>query len=101
MPKYTVKLFGFIPLNLTWVITILIDALKAIVDGFVKGTELGRDQKKIVRTLYYLCEEWARDVVEDTETPYDDEALNKAVELCIDTAAEGVFQLPIVPDDVQ
>lgn len=100
MKSYKVKLFGFIPLDLTWVITIVIDALKNIVDGFLAGADLSNDQKKIVRTLYYLGKEWGVDVVENTETPYDDEALDKTLELCEDTADEGGFELPTIPEDV-
>lgn len=97
---YKVKLFGMIPLNLTWVIQIVIDALKNILDGFVKGENLSTDQKKVTRTLYYLGEEWGRDLVDDTETPYDNKALENTMQLCEDTAEEGKFLLPTVPDDV-
>lgn len=100
MDNYTLKLFGFIPVKLTWLVSILIDALTAVVDGFVKGEKLSADQKRLTRTLYYLGEEWARPVVDDTETPQDNEVLDGAMDLCKDTAEEGGFLLPTVPEDV-
>jgi len=95
---YKVKLFGFVPLDLTWLIQIVINALANIVDGFVKGQELTIIQKMIVRTLYFLADEWGEWVAKDTETPYDDEAVQQILKLCEDTAQEGEFPLPDVQE---
>ena len=92
-----VKVFG-ISMDISWIVQILIKALKSLVDGFIKGDELSDDQKRATRTLFYLGQEWGKPYVESTETDIDDTSLNEILVLAADTAQEGGFALPVVPE---
>ena len=92
-----IKIFGLgIPID--WVIKLLIQALEQVIDKLIPGETLSRDQKKVVRTAYYLGKDWGQDAVEDTETDLDDAALGMLLNKCEDTAQEGSFNLPVVPE---
>jgi hypothetical protein len=92
-----VRFFG-ISMDLTWIIQILIKALKALVDGFIPGDELSIDQIKGTRTLDYLAKEWGKPYVESTETDIDDQAIHEILALTKDTSEEGGFELATVPE---
>lgn len=96
MEPLKVKFFG-IGVNLDWLIKLLMQLLGQVLDQIIPGADLSKDQKKAVRTLYYLGDEWGDDFVASTPTDLDNEALAKIKETCEDTASEGKFELPVAP----
>ncbi len=91
-----VKVMG-IGVSLDWLIKLLMQLLGQVLDQLVPGDKLSKDQKKAVRTLYYLGDEWGDDFVAITPTDLDNEALEKIKVTCEDTADEGQFELPSAP----
>ncbi len=91
-----VKVMG-IGVSLDWLIKLLMQLLGQVLDQLVPGDKLSKDQKKAVRTLYYLGDEWGDDFVAITPTDLDNEALEKIKATCEDTADEGQFELPAAP----
>lgn len=82
---------------LNMLIPILIKAAKSAIDGFLGGEELTSEGKRAIYDAWVLSHHWVKEVVEDTETPYDDKALQMFWDLCVDTAEEAGFELPDVP----
>jgi len=91
-----IKVFG-IGVSLEWLIKLLMQLLGQVLDQLVPGEKLSKDQKKAVRTLYYLGDEWGDDFVATTPTDLDNEGLEKIKATCEDTAEEGHFELPVAP----
>jgi len=90
-----IKVFG-INVSLDWIVKLLLQLLAELIDGFISGESLSRDQKKAVRLTYYLARDWGEDAVKDTETDLDDEGLKILESACVDTANEGGFALPVI-----
>lgn len=90
-----VKILG-LNVQVDWLIKLLMDLLAQVVDKLVPGEELSNDQKRGIRTFYFLGWEWGKDAVESTDTELDDEGLEKLLAACEDTANEGGFTLPVV-----
>jgi hypothetical protein len=91
-----IKVFG-IGVSLEWLIKLLMQLLGQVLDQIIPGEKLSKDQKKAIRTLYYLGDEWGDDFVATTPTDLDNEALEKIKTTCEDTADEGGFVLPVAP----
>lgn len=72
--------------------------LAEIVDMVIKGEDLEFRQKKLVRTFYYIGKEWGEMWVRDTDNDLDDDSLEKLLGKAVDTADEGSFELPAIPD---
>ena len=87
------NVLGF-PLQMDWLIKMLIQVLTQVLDKIIPGESLSDDQVKGVRTLWFLGHEWGLDAVADTETELDDDGLQAIFQLCQDTADEGKFSLP-------
>lgn len=96
MEPIKVKAFG-IGISLEWLIKLLMQLLRQVLDQLIPGEALSNDQKKAVRTAYYLADEWGDDFVESTPTDLDNEALEDLKSTCEDTANEGKFVLPVAP----
>lgn len=96
MESLKVKFFG-IGVNMDWLIKLLMQLLGQVLDQIVPGERLSKDQKKAVRTLYYLGDEWGDDFVASTPNDLDDQALAEIKGTCADTANEGAFMLPAAP----
>ena len=96
MEPVKVKVMG-IGVSLDWLIKLLLQLLGQVLDQIIPGEALSRDQKKAVRTAYYLADEWGGVFVESTPTDLDDEALAKLKNTCEDTSSEGGFMLPTAP----
>lgn len=91
-----VKVMG-IGISLEWLIKLLMQLLGQVLDQIIPGETLSTDQKKAVRTAYYLADEWGDDFVLKTPTDLDNEGLAKLKSTCEDTANEGGFVLPVAP----
>lgn len=78
-------------------IPVLIDFAKKAIDEFVNGAALGPNEVRGIMSAYFESKVWATKLVESTETPYDDLALEAFWSLCEDTAQEGGFALPTIP----
>ena len=84
-------------IEIDWLITWLITALGMLLDQFVPGEKLSKEQKMLTRTADYMAKEWGIYLSEKSETDVDDVAIAKLLEFTIDTAVEGEFELPTVP----
>ncbi len=96
MEPVKVKVMG-IGVSLDWLIKLLLQLLGQVLDQLIPGEVLSKDQKKAVRTAFYLADEWGDDFVQSTPTDLDDEALEKLKGACEDTSSEGGFVLPVAP----
>ena len=65
MEPVKVKVMG-IGVSLDWLIKLLMQLLRQVLDQVVPGESLTRDLKKAVRTLYYLADEWGEEFVAST-----------------------------------
>jgi len=83
-----------ITLQVDWLVKMLMQLLVQVLDKIVAGENLSDDQKRGVRTYYFLGNEWGKKAVADTDNELDDEVLASTLELCEDTAQEGGFDLP-------
>ena len=64
-----------------------------VADTALKGEELDATGQKIIRTGYFLINEWVEDLVKSSDTVYDDAALNEVKKQLEDAADEGGFEL--------
>jgi hypothetical protein len=80
-------------LPLEWLAKTAISAVEKIADAKIAGETLPVEGQKIVQTVHALGTIWGKDLVAATPTDIDDKALEAAMALCVDTAAEGGFQL--------
>ena len=96
MEAVKVKVMG-IGVSLDWLIKLLMQLLRQVLDQVIPGEALTKDLKKAVRTLYYLADEWGDDFVASTPNDLDDQALAEVKGACEDTANEGAFMLPAAP----
>lgn len=97
-----VKVYG-IPVRVDWLIKLVIDTLEKAVKQLVDGSKLSLEERKIVRTAYYLIQEWGKWYAAQTDTDADDQVMEAAASVCADLASEGNFELPTVPvlDEVE
>jgi len=79
-------------------VPLLIEAAKAAIDKFIAGEKLNEYEVKAVQTAYAAGKVWLVDVVNDSVNTYDNAALDAFFASCEDTAAEGGFTLPQIPD---
>ena len=96
MEPVKVKVMG-IGVSLDWLIKLLMQLLRQVLDQVIPGEALTKDLKKAVRTLYYLADEWGEEFVASTPTDLDNQALDEVMGVCQDTANEGSFILPAAP----
>jgi len=90
-----IKVFG-INVSLNWIVKLLLQLLAELIDGFISGESLSRDQKKAVRLTYYLARDWGEDAVKGAKTDLYDKGLKTLESACVDTANEGGFALPVI-----
>lgn len=91
---------NFIKDTFSWdaIAKILFWALAEVIDLLVKGEELSSKDKKAVQLTYAFGKIFGETWVNETDTELDNDALVNILGKCEDTAIEGNFQLPSVPD---
>lgn len=90
----------FISETFSWdsIAKILFWAIAEILDMFIRGEELSIKDKKAVQLVYCIGVIFGKTWVKETDTELDDEGLANILAKCEDTAEEGDFELPIIPE---
>ena len=90
----------FVAKTFNWesIAKVLFWALAEILDMFIAGEELTAKEKKAVQLTYAFGKIFGETWIEETDNTLDDEMLDNILEKCLDTAQEGNFQLPTVPE---
>jgi hypothetical protein len=79
---------------------LILAGVEKLADHYVKGENLNVDQKRILWNGYNLLSTFGTDIVNSTENTYDNAAVSKLLDFCIDTAGEAGLELPTIPDEI-
>ncbi len=77
---------------------LLLRAAQGIADSQVDGATISPAQKKIIYAAYVVIKTHGVDLVDSTDNPYDNAALDALAEFAADTLLEGGINVPIIPD---
>lgn len=88
MPE--VKVMG-LGIELDFLLKLLIQAAGKVGDMIVKGDEMDIKEKKYLRTLDLLNQEWGEYFAAQTDTELDDAGVEELKQFVLDTAQEGGF----------
>lgn len=79
---------------------VALDGLKLLADSEIDGAKLNKDQKSGLYLTYIALKTNFKRIVESTENDYDDQTLQKLVELAEDTLTEAGIEIPIIPPEI-
>lgn len=79
---------------------VALDGIKMLADAEIDGATLSKDQKSVLYFAYIGLRTNFQRVVDSTDNEYDDQTLQRLVELAEDTLTEAGIEIPVIPPEL-